>query len=308
MNVSNHFYYSDFGVCDNGEFRHHGRRYICTGTPGTGFIERESESHSYNRFVRRWLEAEIPSWWAMVTGREPNYGRELKRANIALREAVDPKKREILECYTNALTVGQGVEYMQRVVKALKNKMGHHKNKHMVSIVGRYKRIIENQEGIMHNVEYKVAEHYSPEVYEAYLSMCEAFVRMISSCRRIWHHDNSSRDEFAQVFFDMGVFDFISAEHYLPLMRDSHGVSYYLLPDAVLVGRSSVDFDLVPLKNMTVVVQEMAIEEPTELINSHLIDAACMIQIPSLDLAFYFNHMKVVFGFVDALNNLKSKL
>ena len=39
---SNHFYYTDFGVRDGAERHYSGRRYINTGVPGTGFMERES--------------------------------------------------------------------------------------------------------------------------------------------------------------------------------------------------------------------------------------------------------------------------
>ena len=81
VRVSNHFYYSDFGVLEGRDTRQYGRRYICTGTPGTGFIERDSESHSYHEFVRDYLTLQRPSYFRLLTGREPNYDRELKCAN-----------------------------------------------------------------------------------------------------------------------------------------------------------------------------------------------------------------------------------
>ena len=131
---------------------------------------------------------------------------------------------------------------------------------------------------------------------------------MIARCRRVWHQADKSTGEFKQVFFDLGIFDFIRSDSFMPLMRDSQGICYYLLPDAVIAARSSVDFDILPLKTLTMVCQETAIEETTELLSSRVGDAACMILIPGLDRTFYFNHARVVVDFVEAVNKLKALL
>ena len=306
--VSQHFYYSDFGVRDSSEVHHYGRRYICTGTPGTGFIERESESHSYHEFVRRHPSVQPPKYRNLLFDKEPSYDRELERANAFMRSTNDQRKRQLMECYTNALTVGRMEEQVQRMIRGVKDKMGHHHNKYMVSIISHYKHKIAQLERDMVSVEYHVKDHYSPEVYAAYSNMVEAFNKMIARCRRVWHHNEDKQDKFAQVFFDMGIFDFIRNENFLPLMRDSKGLCYYLLPDAVIVARSSVDFDLVPLKTLTMVCQETAIEETTELLSSRIGDAACMILIPELNLTFYFNHAHVVIDFVRSVDELKKML
>ena len=306
--VSAHFYYSDFGVCDSGEERRYGRRYICEGTPGTGFIERESESQSYHDFVRNYMSVQPPKYWNLLLDREPDYNRELQRVNEQLRVTDDERKRVLLECYTNALTIGRQEEEIQRTIRGVKNKMGHHHNKYMVSIISHYKHKISQLERDMAAVEYHVKDHYSDETYAAYRNMNEAFGKMIKRCRRIWHHNDKVEDHFVQVFFDRGVFDFISNEDYLPVMRDSVGVRYYLLPDAVIVARSSVDFDIVPLKTLTMVCQETAIVETSELLSSRVGDAACMVLIPELKLTFYFNHAHVVVDFVHAVDELKKTL
>jgi len=306
--VSRHFFYTDFGVRDYDEVRHYGRRYICTGTPGTGFIERESESHSYHEFVRKHAAVRPANYKDLLFGKEPNYDRELKRANEFLHTTTDSRKRELMECYTNALTIGRMEEQIQRIIRGIKDKMGHHHNKYMVSIISHYKHKISQLERDMVSVEYHVKNHYSAETYAAYMAMVEAFGNMINRCRRVWHHNDEKRDNFAQVFFDMGIFDFIRNDSFLPLMRDSKGGTYYLLPDAVIVARSSIDFDLVPLKTMTMVFQETAIEETTELLSSRIGDAACMMLIPELNLTFYFNHAHVVMDFVHAMDELKKTL
>ena len=306
--ASRHFFYSDFGVRDTNESYQYGRRYVCTGTPGTGFIERECESHSYHEFVRSHPSMQHPSYWRLVRGKEPSYERELQRAGALMHSIDDPRKRELIECYNNALSVGRREEEIQRLMRGVKDKMGRHHNKYMVSIISHYKYKINQLERDIDAVEYHVKDHYSPEVYAAYCDMAKAFSNMVARCRRIWHHNEKREGNFAQVFFDMGVFDFIRTDTYLPLMRDSHGVCYYLLPDAVIVARSSVDFDLVPLKTLTVVCQETAIEETTEILSGRIGNAACMMLIPGLNLTFYFNHAHVVMDFVRSLDNLKKIL
>lgn len=308
VRVSNHFFYSDFGVRNYQEQHHYGHRFICAGTPGTGFIERESESHSYHDFVRRHKSVRPPNYWDMLFNREPDYGRELQCVNELMRQTEDPRKHEILECYANALTIGRIEEELQRLMQGVKAKMRRHHGRHLSSIVSHYKHKISQLRRDMESVEYHVKDHYSTETYEAYSAMVEAFGKMVGRCRRVWHHNEHVYGLFAQVFFDVGVFDFIRNEDYLPLMRDSRGVSYFLLPDVVIVARSSIDFDLVPLKTLTIVCQETAIAETTELISSRIGDAASMILIPELKLTFYFNHAHVVMDFVHKLDELKKTL
>lgn len=305
--VSNHYRYSDFGIRDSGEMRYTGRRYVAGETPGTGFIERESESHSYHQFVRNKLANQKPNYWKMVMGKEPDFDKALKEANKALLEATDNRKRDLLECYVNALTVARKNDYAERVVRAIKDKMGHHSNKFMVSVISHYKSKIRQLEHDMYAVEWHVKDHYPAETYEAYCKMVEAFTR-VASCRRIWQLNTQKRHQYDQVYFDLGVFDFIRCDTYLPLMRDNKGREMYLLPDALLVVRSAVDFDLLPLKTLTLVCQELAIEEPTEDMLSSIGDAASMIKIPELDLNFYFNHFHSVHDFVKAVDKLKRTL
>ncbi|MBR4739329.1 MAG: hypothetical protein IK058_04925 [Bacteroidales bacterium] len=308
VRVSNHFFYSDFGVRDGGEVRHYGRRYICEETPGTGFIERESESHSYHEFVRKHMSVQRHNYWDLLMEREPDYDRELQRANNLMHTTDDQRKRQLMECYANALTVGRLEEQIQRTIRGVKDKMGHHHNKYMVSIISHYKHKISQLERDMVSVEYHVKDHCSAETYAAYEAMTESFSKMVARCRRVWHHNDKVEGHFAQVFFDMGIFDFIRNENFLPLMRDSLGTRYYLLPDILIAARSSVDFDIIPLKTLTVVCQETAIEETTELLSSRIGDAACMMLIPELNLTFYFNHARVVVDFVHSLEELKKTL
>lgn len=306
--VTNHFVYTDFGVRQSGEMRAYGRRYVSPSTPGTGFMEHDSESHSYHMYVRELVAKERPNYWRMVCGKEPDYDRELKLARKALAVETDAFKREILDCYVNALSVGGNVQRMERVVRAIKEKLHRHKhNKYYVSVASHYKSRVSQIGRDMSAVEYHLKDHYPPEVMEAYYRVCDAF-EAVAKCRRIWHYDEKSREHFKQVFFDFGIFDFIRSDSFLPIMRDGEGVHYYLLPDCFIVARGSLDFDIVPLKDMTIVTQELAIEETVEVVSRQLGDAASMIRIPDLNLTFYFNHVRAIVAFVHAIDELKKML
>lgn len=307
VRVSQHYYHSDFGVRDSGEMRYYGRRYICPATPGTGFIEHESESHSYHNFVRTFTTLEKPSYLRYIMNKEPNYKRERILAKNALTAAEDDRKRELLDCYVNALAVGENAERIERVIRGVKDKMGHRSNKFMVSVISHYKTKLSQLGHDMSAVEYHLKDHFSDDVIQAYNAAVEAFVR-VASCRRIWCQNDTKKGVYNQVFFDLGIFDFIRSESYLPLMRDHEGTLYYLLPDCFIVARSSVDFDVRPIKDMTIVSQELAIEETVENLSSQLGDAASMIRIPELNLTFYFNHLRPIVDFVRAVDNLKERL
>lgn len=307
VKVTNHFMYSDFGIRDTGEMRYTRRRFVMGDTPGTGFIERDSESHSYHQFVRKGLAAQKPSYWRFLLGKEPSFKRELEAVGKALATSEPGRRREILECYQNALTIARNHERNCRIIRGIKDKMGHRSNKFLVSVMSHYKNKNNQFEYDMRAVEFDVKNNYPPETYEAYMKAVEAFTR-VASCRRIWEYNGELKGYAHQVFFDLGVFDFIRSEGYLPLIRDSRGTHYYLLPDSVIVARNSIDFDIVPLKDLTVASQELAIEETVDVLSSYLGDAASMIKIPKFNLTFYFNHVRSVVEFVHALDRLKETL
>ena len=307
VNISNHFYYTDFGIRDMGEMRYTGRRYVHDKTPGTGFLERESESHGYHVFVRKCLAEQKPNYWRMIRGKEPSFDRELKAVTLALQQHPEGLKREILECYQNALSVARNEERTERLVRGIKDKMGHKSNKFMVSVMSHHKSRIRQMEADMNSVLWHVKDHCSEATYEAYNKMVEAFTR-VASCRRVWYYGGGRRDSFVQVYFDLGVFDYIRSECFLPLLRTPQGVNYYILPTAVIAARSSTDFDVVPLKTLTLVSQELAIEEPSEATLSRMGDAASMIKIPEFNLNYYFNHLRPVVEFVHAVDRLKETL
>lgn len=307
VRISNHFYYTDFGIRDSGEMRYGGRRFVMMDTPGTGFIERESESHSYHQYVRSLVAKQKKSYWRLLLGKEPNFDKALNEANKAMMKSDDKYKRNLLEHYVNALTVARSEERLERVVRGIKDKMGHRSNKFMVSVMSHYKNKIRQLENDMSSVIWHIDDHCSEQTLEAYKNMVEAFSR-VASCRRIWFYDPLKKDSYNQVFFDLGVFDYIRSSVYLPIMRHPNGTHFYFLPDAMIVARSNADFDIVPLKKLTIVCQELAIEETNESMVGRLGDAASMIKIPEYELTFYFNHVHPIVNFMKAMDELKKTL
>lgn len=304
--VPNHFCYTDFGVRGSKLQNRYGRRYVCTDTPGTGFIERESESHSYNDFVRRNIYSQRRRYGRMLLGREPNYRKEIKRTRAALDQAHEPMKRRILDSYLNALGVGEIEERIERIEQAIKNRVKqHHHNKFYVSVLSHYKHKVQQLEEDMRSVELDVKDTCSAEQYDAWLRLVEAFMK-VASCRRIWHQNDHSRHQYEQVFFDLGIFDFIRSESFLPILRTSVGTTYYILPTCLIAARNSVDFDVLPLKGLAIVCQEMAVQETIELISSRLGDAASVLRVPTLDQTWYFNHVRPIMHFVGAYDELRA--
>lgn len=304
---SQYFYYTEFGVRDFEERRYTGSRYVNTGTPGTGFIERDVESHGYHNFVRSFTNKQQPNYWRLLTGRQPSYAKEVERARQALSEAEEPMRRRILEAYVNALGVGRTEEQLERVVQGIKDKIGNHSNKFLVSVLSHYKSKIKMLERDMRSVEIHVQDLCTPEQYEAYKEVTEAFSKVTEN-RRVWHYNEDAKHKYVQVYFDMGIFDFIRSENYLPVMRDSKGREFYLLPTHLVVAKSNVDFECVPLKGLTIVGQELSIEEPVEVISQRLGDVTSMIRIPEYDVTWYFNHVKPVMRLMGAIEELKNRL
>lgn len=307
VRISQHFHYSDFGVRDSGEQRYNGRRYIMEFAPGTGFIERESESHSYHQNIRKRLAKQKPRYWRLLLGKEPDFSREMQAVEKTMAQCSDPAKRRILEHYQNALSVARTEERIQRIIRGIKDKMGHKSNKFLVSVMSHYKSKINQLMKDMDDVVMHVRDLCSPDTLAAYEATVEAFTR-VAACRRVWHYNEKIRGRFAQVYFDLGVFDYIHSELYLPLIRDSKGTLFFLLPDSLIVAHSSTDFEVVPLKDLTIVFQELSIEEPVEVLSTRLGDAASMIKVPALDLTFYFNHVRPIAHFVECVDRLKATL
>lgn len=329
--VSRHFYYSTFGVRGrNSTGSQIGSQYICEGTPGTGFFVRTTESHSYHRFVSACRKKNEQNFFTLLFGKEPNFEKEYNRVDKAFATINDERKRKILSSYQNALGLAKEEELLQRIVRAVKDKMGHKPNKRLTSILTHYKSSIASLERDVRSVQINYANTMSKEQAAEWEKIVEVFHLLVNS-RRVWSvfNDNGS-PAYQQVFFDMGVFDYIQSPGDTPVIRDHRGLHYYLYPDGMLTARSSVDFDFIEWKDLEIHfgVVDISTLGVRPQFNSHKhgkkhggshTDALSTlygttrqqvvgeIYFPKYDMRFFVNHTGPAEDFVKAIDAYKAK-
>ena len=324
--VTRHFQYSTFAVrgrYDSG----HLAKFVVEGTPGTGFFVRNSESHSYRRFVNAAEKKLQQNVWTLVTRKEPDFDREYRRAGEAFEKAKNDRERQILSAYQNVITLARDEEQLQRIVRAIKDKMGNHPNKSMVSILSHYKSSIASLERDVNSAQINYDRQLDVAEKEAWNRLVESFHLLVDS-RRVWSVflDNGN-PAYQQVFFDMGIFDYVKVPGDTPVMRDYAGRQYYILPDGIVAARSSVDFDFHPWESIDVNfgVVDISTLAVRPQFNSHRsrkhksigTDALSTLygttraqvvgelQIPQLDLRFYVNHTGPAEDFAKAVKEYK---
>ncbi|MBR1799686.1 MAG: hypothetical protein IJ761_07345 [Bacteroidales bacterium] len=302
--VSKHYNLGDFGVRQPTDKRSIGRRFICTGDIGTGIIEHSSESRSYQNHVQHLIAGNRTSMWRYITNMEPKFDRQIKKA-IAAIESSEGRKRTILECYTHCLEEARQANAAINTIEAVKHKMGNRSTKFLVGVISHYKKSIERMRGEMRAIQYNVANTCSAERMQAYNEMVEAFMA-ICHLRRVWCYDERLKERFRQVFPDLGIFNFIHADNFMPMLPTADGQSLYILPDCYIVARNAFDFDIVPFNNSSIVIQELNIEEPSNVLTNKLGNAACMLRLTAVGQTYYFSHVKVVKAFANALEQVKS--
>lgn len=251
--VSRYFYYSSFGV--RGRYSttsHLGGQFICEGTPGTGFFIRNTESHSYRRFVTACREKNEQNVFTLLLGKKPDFDKEYKRVDAVFAGVDNEKKRNILSSYQNVLSLAKEDELLQRIVRAVKDKMGHKPSKRYTSVLTHYKSSIASLERDARSAQINYANIMSKEQATDWGKVVDAFHLLVNS-RRVWSvYDDGGNPAYQQVFFDMGIFDYILSPGDTPVMRDYRGVHYYFYPDGMIAARSSVDFDFVEFKDIEV--------------------------------------------------------
>lgn len=322
--VSRHFYYSTFGVRDRHENIARTGNYICTGYPGTGFFAHSSESHSYHRYINECRKKNNQNMLTLLLGREPNFDKETKRVTAAFDKHSDEEYIRVLSKYQNMLSLAKEEELLQRVVRAIKDKMGNRPNKMMVSILSHYKSSIATLERDARSTHLDALASLNDEQRAAWEKVIDAFHLLINS-RRLWSvymEDNSQAYE--QVFFDMGVFNYIWSDFDTPMMRDHRGLQYFIYPKGIIAARSSIDFQLYQWKDIdvrfnVVDINTLAVRPKFNSHSSHKkkhhhndaisnlygttrAQVVGEISIPQLDLRFFVNHTGPAEDFVKALH------
>lgn len=322
--VSRHFHYSTFGVRDRHDNIARTGNYICTGYPGTGFFAHSSESHSYHRYINECRKKNNQNMLTLLLGREPNFDKEIKRVAAAFSKRSDEEYVRVLSKYQNMLSLAKEEELLQRVVRAIKDKMGNRPNKMMVSILSHYKSSIATLEHDARSTHLDTLAPLNDEQRAAWEKVIDAFHLLINS-RRLWSvylEDNSQAYE--QVFFDMGVFNYIWSDFDTPMMRDHRGLQYFIYPKGIISAKSSTDFEIHQWKDLeirfnVVDINTLAVRPKFNSHSSHKkkhrhndalsnlygathAQVVGEISIPKLDLRFFVNHTGPADDFVKAIH------
>ena len=329
--VSRHFFYSTFAVRGRYDSGSHMGGFVCEGTPGTGFFVRNSESHSYRRFVSALKKEQQQNIWTLLFGKEPNFDKEYKLVEAAFENANNDNVKRILSSYQNVISLAKDEEQLQRIVRAIKDKMGDHPNKSLVSVISHYKSSIAGLERDVRSAQINYSKNMDESQLAAWTKVVEAFHLLVES-RRLWSvFLDKDTPAYQQVFFDMGIFDYIQSPGDTPVMRDYENVHYYLYPDGMIVARSSVDFDFYKWQDMdfefkVVDISTLAVRPQ---FNSHShkskhkhssTDALSTlygmshaqvvgeIYIPKIDRRFFVNHTGPAEDFCKAIKEYKKSL
>ena len=256
--VSNYYQPSQFGI--RGRFVEGYRigQYVEMDAPGTGFFARNSSSHTYRTFVRMQVKKRKSNYWKLLTGRQFSFDKEMKRATEVMTTTENDGQRRILETYVNVLAKAREAEYLARAVTAVKRmvKSGTLR-RYYSSILSSMKSKYARLDHEARSLELSLQDYYGQEALDSFVPVAQAFAKA-SESHRIWHIDGQGEGSAAhQVFFDLGIFDYIQSPTLTPLMRDSHGNKYFIYPEHIIVARSTTDFDILSLKDLSFIFREL---------------------------------------------------
>ena len=74
---------------------------------------------------------------------------------------------------------------------------------------------------------------------------------------------------FMQVYFDLGIFNYIQAPLMTPMMRDAEGYRYFFYPEFVVKSKDAVDFSVHSLKELNFLFREV----PYDMVSNMVIDS-----------------------------------
>lgn len=301
IRVSQYFKYTNFGSRDVHNMNYSSGRYIGSQEPGVGFFARETASHTYQHFVNQCNGSHHHRYLDMLLGREPSFDRMRKKVAKALVETDDPEKKRILEAYLGCLHYASLNEHLERVVRAVKNKVKASMDRSSHSnVLNQYKNKLKKVGNEMNAIQLDVADMCPPEQFERFKKVVEAFEKM-AACRHIWVDDDSSL-KYKQVFLDLGIFDFIKSPVDTPVFRTNKGETCYLYPNYFIRARSAVDFDIIPLKEVEFICNEANLANAADSVASVAGDIATILMVPALGLTYYFTHFKVIAAFTKEIN------
>lgn len=273
VRVSNHYKPTLFGIRGHYESSYKSGQYVECGSPGTGFFIRASSSHSYKNFCAAEKAKLKNTYLDYLRGREFSFDKEITAANDALRNAKDDVRALILETYVNVLPYAKEAEEGERIIEAIKD-LGHRRHKltsYQTHVMSNCKSRIARLSHDVREIQLSISKLCSEEQYKRFADVVIAFTKLASS-HRIWH-SKESYDELdsilEQVYFDLGIFNFIQAPLMTPMMRDSVGRNHFLYPNFWISSAGSVDFEVHPLESLTFLFREV----PYEMISNLVLDS-----------------------------------
>lgn len=271
--VSNHYCPTLFGIRGHYESSYKSGQYVECGAPGTGFFVRNSSSHSYKNFCKEERAKLVPQYKNMIQGKEFSFEKEIDRVTKAKEENTDPIRDMILESYLNVLPLAKEAEEAERYVNGIKE-LSHHRH-HLTSyqshVMSGIKSKIARLGHDVRDIQLYIPKLCGEERYQQFADVAKQFTQVASS-HRIWSvRENYEGLEaaFTQVYFDLGIFNFIQAPLMTPMMRDAEGRKIFFYPEFVIRAKDSVDFEVFEMKSLTFLFREV----PYDMISNMVIDS-----------------------------------
>ncbi len=271
--VSNHYCPTLFGIRGHYESSYKSGQYVECGAPGTGFFVRNSSSHSYKNFCKEERAKLVPQYKNMVQGKEFSFEKEIERVTKAKEANTDPIRDMILESYLNVLPLAKEAEEAERYVNGIKE-LSHHRH-HLTSyqshVMSGIKSRIARLGHDVRDIQLYIPKLCGEERYQQFAEVAKQFTQVASS-HRIWSvRENYEGLEagFTQVYFDLGIFNFIQAPLMTPMMRDAEGRKIFFYPEFVIRAKDSVDFEVFEMKSLTFLFREV----PYDMISNMVIDS-----------------------------------
>lgn len=271
--VSNHYCPTLFGIRGHYESSYKSGQYVECGAPGTGFFVRNSSSHSYKNFCKEERAKLLPQYKNMVQGKEFSFEKEIERVTKAKEENTNPIRDMILESYLNVLPLAKEAEEAERYVNGIKE-LSHHRH-HLTSyqshVMSGIKSRIARLGHDVRDIQLYIPKLCGEERYQQFAEVAKQFTQVASS-HRIWSvRENYEGLEaaFTQVYFDLGIFNFIQAPLMTPMMRDAEGRKIFFYPEFVIRAKDSVDFEVFEMKSLTFLFREV----PYDMISNMVIDS-----------------------------------
>ena len=271
--VSNHYCPTLFGIRGHYESSYKSGQYVECGAPGTGFFVRNSSSHSYKNFCKEERAKLVPQYKNMVQGKEFSFEKEIERVTKAKEANTDPIRDMILESYLNVLPLAKEAEEAERYVNGIKE-LSHHRH-HLTSyqshVMSGIKSKIARLGHDVRDIQLYIPKLCGEERYQQFAEVAKQFTQVASS-HRIWSvRENYEGLEaaFTQVYFDLGIFNFIQAPLMTPMMRDAEGRKIFFYPEFVIRAKDSVDFEVFEMKSLTFLFREV----PYDMISNMVIDS-----------------------------------